>query len=67
MHPTAVKNIIAIQAFESESLPVMIAVKMVSAAIQHTRAIARLHPQRTVPKTTRHFLFAPSPSPNECH
>jgi hypothetical protein len=33
MHPTAAKYIIAIQAFESESLPVMIAAKMVSAAI----------------------------------
>jgi len=47
MHPTAAKNIIAIQSFESKSLPVMIAAKMLSAAIPHTRAIARLHQQKS--------------------
>jgi hypothetical protein len=59
-HPTAAKNIIAIQAFESESLPVMIAVKMVRAAIQHTRAIARLHQQRTDPKRPDMLVWPPA-------
>jgi hypothetical protein len=41
--PTDAKNTAAIQTPESESLPVETAIKMISAAIQHTKAIARLH------------------------
>jgi hypothetical protein len=41
--PTATKNTAAIQASEPEGLPWMIAIKMIVAAIEHAKAIARLH------------------------
>ena len=41
--PTATKNTAAIQASEPEDLPWMIAIKMIVAAIEHAKAIARLH------------------------
>jgi len=41
--PTATKNSAAIQTSEPERLPLMIAIKMIVVAIEHAKAIARLH------------------------
>jgi hypothetical protein len=41
--PTATKNSAAIQTSDPESLPLMIAIKMMVAAIEHAKAAARLH------------------------
>jgi hypothetical protein len=41
--PTATKNTADIQTSEPESLLLMIAIKMIVAAIEHAKVIARLH------------------------
>lgn len=41
--PTATKNTAAIQASEPEGSPLMIAIKMIVVAIEHAKAVARLH------------------------
>jgi hypothetical protein len=41
--PTATKNTADIQTSEPESLPLMIAIEMIVAAIEHAKVIARLH------------------------